>query len=279
MQTFKIAVLISGRGSNLQALIDACKSPDFPAKISVVVSNKPEAAGLGRAVEAGIPAMIVDSAFFKGNKAGFEASLIQTLEQFEVDLICLAGFMRILSPEFLSHFQDRVINIHPSLLPEFKGLDTHARALEAGARKHGCSVHVVTPGMDEGEIILQKSLKILPNDTPDSLAERVLELEHEAYVQAIRAIALKHVTIQNSCVIRSKTHNAFITKLTRQPKNNREMRMPNTQEHSHSQPVTYPASAEAVQESQEMWNWFTRLATYAAIATTAVLVFIAFIIT
>lgn len=285
MKKLRLAVLISGRGSNLQALIDACKMPDFPAEIVAVISNRPDALGLERASEAGISAMIVDSDYFKSDKAGFEDSLIRTLEGFGADLICLAGFMKILSSRFLDHFKDRVINIHPSLLPKHKGLNTHERALKAGDKTHGCSVHVVTPGMDEGEIILQRALDILPDDTADSLALRVLELEHEAYVQAVRHIAQNDVIIHNGQVVWGQV-NAFEGIRAAQPRqtpshtnsqdnnNHQNDNHPMTMENAMSQ-TNNKATPEAEEESRNMWVYFTKLSTYAAAAAIAILVFLA----
>lgn len=180
----RLAVLISGRGSNLQALIDACQNPAFPAEIAVVISNVPDAYGLQRAQKAGIATRIVNHQDFQG-KAAFEAAILDTLAEFEIDLICLAGFMRIISADFIARWPDKIINIHPSLLPAYKGLNTHERAISDGAKQAGCTVHYVIPEMDSGPIILQKSVDILPGDTPETLAARVLEQEHQAYPEAI----------------------------------------------------------------------------------------------
>ncbi len=199
----KLAVLISGRGSNLQALIDACADPAFPAEIAVVVSNNPDAAGLARAAEAGIPAMICDHRYFQGDKAAFEDSLATIIEQHGTELVCLAGFMRILGPTFLNRLRDRVINIHPSLLPAYKGLDTHERVLAAGESVHGCSVHVVTAGMDEGAVIAQKHVPVLSDDTADALAERVLAQEHLLYPAVVADIAIGALVIRQGRIERT----------------------------------------------------------------------------
>jgi phosphoribosylglycinamide formyltransferase-1 len=185
-----LAVLISGRGSNLQSLIDACRIENFPAQISVVISNKADAYGLVRAAESGIPTRVVSSKGF-ATREDFEDKLLATIADFPVNLVCLAGFMRVLTPRFIDPWQGRLINIHPSLLPKYKGLHTHERAIEAGDIMSGCTIHYVTAGVDEGDIILQRSAPILPSDTPDILAARVLEQEHIAYPEAICIIAKK----------------------------------------------------------------------------------------
>ncbi|MFD1623050.1 phosphoribosylglycinamide formyltransferase [Azospirillum griseum] len=185
----KLGVLISGRGSNLQALIDACAAPDFPAEIALVLSNKADAFGLERAAKAGIPTAVVSHRDFPGDKAAFETAMDAQLRQAGVQLVCLAGFMRLLSPLFVSLWHDALINIHPSLLPSFKGLDTHERALQAGVRFHGCTVHYVRVEMDVGPIVAQAAVPVLPDDDAHSLADRVLESEHALYPHAVRLIA------------------------------------------------------------------------------------------
>lgn len=187
-----LAILISGRGSNLQSLIDACRIDLFPAEIRVVISDKEDAYGLARAQNSNIPTRIV----LRKNhptKQDFEKKILSSLNEFEIDLICLAGFMRILSEDFISPWAGRIINIHPSLLPKHKGLHTHERALEAKDTESGCTVHYVTAGVDEGEIIIQKHVPILSGDTPETLATRVLEQEHIAYPEAIRMLAQKQL--------------------------------------------------------------------------------------
>lgn len=191
VKILKLAVFISGRGSNLQALIDACKDPAFPAEISVVLSNKPDAPGLEKARNAGIAAVSVPHKNYK-TKHEFESAVLSTLSEYDVNLICLAGFMRILSPEFIKNWAGEIINIHPSLLPAYKGIDTHERVLADGAKQTGCTVHYVVPEVDSGEIIVQKTVTVLEDDTADTLAERVLEQEHIAYPEAIKLVALKH---------------------------------------------------------------------------------------
>ena len=185
----RLAVLVSGRGSNLQALIDACATPGFPARIELVLSNEPDAFGLTRAQRANIPTKVVCHRDFP-DRSSFEGALEHVLEAAAPDLICLAGFMRILSPELVGRWSGRILNIHPSLLPAFKGLNTHARALEAGVKTHGCTVHLVTPELDAGPPVLQAEVPVLADDTPETLAARVLEAEHRIYPDAVRKLAI-----------------------------------------------------------------------------------------
>jgi phosphoribosylglycinamide formyltransferase-1 len=194
----RVAVLISGRGSNMSALIEAAKEPAYPAEIALVVSNTPEAGGLAHAQAAGIPIAVVDHRPFGKNREGFERALQAVLEANRIDLVCLAGFMRLLTAEFTAAWQGRMINIHPALLPAFRGLDTHARAIAAGATTHGATVHFVVPEMDAGPIIAQAAVPVLPGDTPESLAARVLTVEHEIYPAALRALAEGRVQIKTS---------------------------------------------------------------------------------
>ena len=178
----RVAILISGRGSNMAALVKAAQAdPDFPARIVLVLSNRPEAAGLAFAAAEGIPAAVVPSKLYGKDRAAFDAAMQAELERAGVEIICLAGFMRLLTPEFCESWSGRMINIHPALLPSFKGLDTHARALEEGVKFHGCTTHFVTPGMDEGPIILQAAVPVLDDDTEETLAARVLAEEHRIY--------------------------------------------------------------------------------------------------
>lgn len=191
-----LAVLVSGRGSNLQALIDSCSRPDFPARIAVVVSNRPNVYALDRAHAASIPTEVVEHKKYP-DRESFEAALQSVLGRYPVDLVCLAGFMRILTAGFVTPWMDRMINIHPSLLPEYKGLHTHARALADGQTQAGCTVHFVRPAMDDGPILVQRRVSVFPGDTEDELAARVLEQEHIAYPQAVRLIAEGRVRIAN----------------------------------------------------------------------------------
>jgi phosphoribosylglycinamide formyltransferase-1 len=184
----KVAVLISGRGSNLKALIDACAAPDFPAEIVLVVSNRADAGGLAYAKHAGIPTAVVEHKNF-ATREDFDAAMQAQLEKAGAQLICLAGFMRILSEGFVRAWQGRMINIHPSLLPAFKGAHVHEQVLTAGVLVSGCTVHFVTPELDSGPIILQAEVPVEPQDTPESLAARVLEAEHVLYPRALRKIA------------------------------------------------------------------------------------------
>lgn len=190
MEKLNLAVLISGRGSNLQSLIDACAQDDFPARIVMVLSNRPDAGGLERARRAGIPAETIDHKAY-ADRESFEMALHEAIAKYPVDLICLAGFMRILTASFVEKWPERILNIHPSLLPEYKGLNTHARALADGRDEAGCTVHLVRPAVDDGPILVQKRVPILPGDTPESLAARILEQEHVAYPQAIHLMAEK----------------------------------------------------------------------------------------
>jgi phosphoribosylglycinamide formyltransferase-1 len=185
----RVAILISGRGSNMTALIEAAEAKDYPAEIVLVVSNRPDAAGLDSARSSGIPTAVIDHKKFGGDRETFEQALDRELREYRIDLVCLAGFMRLLTPWFVNRWSGRMLNIHPSLLPQFKGLHTHRRALEAGATRHGATVHFVVPEMDAGPIILQGSVAVHENDTEETLAARVLELEHQLYPRALRAVA------------------------------------------------------------------------------------------
>lgn len=194
MARLKVAVLISGRGSNLQALIDACARPDFPAEIRLVLSNRADAAGLERAKRAGIPTQVIPHRDYASRDA-FDATLDGALRAAGIELVCLAGFMRLLGDAFVERWRDRVINIHPSLLPAFRGLDTHARVLAAGVRFTGCTVHFVRAAVDDGPIIVQAAVPVLPGDDSEALAARVLAAEHRAYPLALRLIAEGRVRI------------------------------------------------------------------------------------
>lgn len=184
MARLKLGVLISGRGSNLQALIDACAAPDFPAEIVLVISNKADAAGLARAQAASIRSLVISH-----RQPGFEGALDDALRGAGVELVCLAGFMRVLTADFVATWHNRLINIHPSLLPAFPGLDTHRRVLAAGVKETGCTVHFVSAEVDAGPIILQEKVPVLSGDDEDRLAARVLEAEHRIYPQAVRLLA------------------------------------------------------------------------------------------
>lgn len=196
----KVAVLISGRGSNMQALVLACARPDYPAEVVLVLSNRADAAGLGFAREAGIATAVISHKDFP-DRAGFDAAMDAELRRHGAELICLAGFMRLLDSRIIEAWRDRMINIHPSLLPSFKGLDTHERALEAGVKLAGCSVHFVRPDVDSGPIIAQAAVPVLPDDTPDSLAARILEQEHLIYPMALRLVAEGRVRLEGERAI------------------------------------------------------------------------------
>jgi len=185
----RVAILISGRGSNMSALIEAAKAPDYPAEIVGVLSNRAAAPGLAIAAAEGIATASLAQSKFPSRDM-FEDVMMQTLESWDVDLICLAGFMRVLGEDFVNRWAGRMINIHPSLLPLYRGLHTHERALADGAQVHGCTVHFVTPGLDEGAAILQAEVPVLAGDTPETLAARILIEEHRIYPEALRLLAL-----------------------------------------------------------------------------------------
>lgn len=184
-----VGILISGRGSNMTSLIEAARSPDYPAAIALVISNRPDAAGLKRATDAGIATAIIDHKAYP-DRASFDAALDRALLDAGVEIVCLAGFMRIFTPGFVEGWTGRMLNIHPSLLPAFKGTHPHAQALAAGVRLHGCTVHFVTPELDSGPIIAQAAVPVLPGDSEQSLADRVLTLEHALYPMALRLVAI-----------------------------------------------------------------------------------------
>ena len=184
----RVAILISGGGSNMAALL-ASMTGDHPARPVLVLSNDPTAGGLARAAEAGVPIAAVDHRPFHGDRPAFEAELLRHLDAAHPDILCLAGFMRVLTPGFVDRFAGRMLNIHPSLLPKYPGLNTHARALAAGDAEAGCTVHEVIPDLDAGPILGQASVPILPGDTVDSLAARVLPMEHRLYPAVLRRFA------------------------------------------------------------------------------------------
>jgi len=185
----KVAILISGRGSNMAALIKAAAVSDYPAEISVVISNKADALGLERARAAGVPTLVVESKPFGKDRAGFEAKLQAVLDQHQVELICLGGFMRLFTAEFTRRWYGRMLNIHPSLLPCFPGLDPHGQALRAGVKISGATVHFVIPETDAGPILMQGAVAVSDHDTAETLSERILEVEHRIYPDALRLLA------------------------------------------------------------------------------------------
>jgi phosphoribosylglycinamide formyltransferase 1 len=192
----RTAILISGRGSNMAALLAAAADPAYPAEIALVLANKPGAGGLARAADAGIPTATVESRAFGRDRAAFEAAMEEVLAAHGIELIALAGFMRVLTEGFVQRWSGRMVNIHPSLLPAFPGVETHARALAAGVRFHGCTVHLVTPGVDEGPIIAQAAIPVLPDDTEESLGARVLQQEHALYPAALALLASGRVRVE-----------------------------------------------------------------------------------
>ena len=205
----RVGVLISGRGSNLGALIEACKAPDYAAKIVLVISNLPSAQGLLRAESALIPALVINHKDF-ATREGFDAALDTALNEAGVELLCNAGFMRLHSEGFVASWRNRHLNVHPSLLPAFRGLHSHARVLEAGATITGCTVHFVRPEMDTGPIVAQAAVPVLPDDTPESLGARVLDAEHRLYPHALRLVASGEVRVEDEHVVRT-------TQITPQP--------------------------------------------------------------
>src|SRR6204780_1480140 len=190
----RVAVLISGRGSNMIALIEAAKAKDYPAEIVLVVSNRTNALGLARARPLGVTTAVVHHQRF-GHREAFDRAVDDELAAHRIEIVCLPGFMRLLTPWFVTHWTGRMINIHPALLPQFKGLHTHRRALEAGVTQHGATVHFVSPEMDSGPIVLQDSVPVREGDTEETLAARVLEVEHRIYPQALRLVAEGRVTL------------------------------------------------------------------------------------
>ena len=188
MARMKLGVLISGRGSNLLALIEACKASDYPAEIVLVVSNKSDAKGLEHADAAGIATTVVEHGGYLDRET-FDKAIHEKLADAGVELVCLAGFMRLLSSWFVETWRDRVLNIHPSLLPAFKGIDAHAQAIATGVKLSGCTVHIVRPEMDAGPILVQAAVPVLPGDDEDTLAARILTMEHRCYPLAVRLIA------------------------------------------------------------------------------------------
>jgi phosphoribosylglycinamide formyltransferase 1 len=193
----RTAILISGRGSNMAALIQAAAAQDYPAEISLVVSNRADAAGLEKARASGIPTAIVESKPFGKDRAGFETALQASLDRHGIELICLGGFMRLFTPDFVQRWYGRMLNIHPSLLPSFPGLDPHGQALRAGVKISGATVHFVIPQTDAGPILMQGAVGVSDHDTAETLAERVLEMEHHIYPEALRWLASGGVRLED----------------------------------------------------------------------------------
>ena len=195
----KLAILISGRGSNMKAILNAIKKQNIPIKPMVVISNKPTAMGLKIARKIGVQTEIIESKGFQGNRWEYDKKIMRILNKYGItpknSLICLAGFMRILSPEFIKKFKNRILNIHPSILPAFPGLDAQRQAIESGVSHSGCTVHFVDEGVDTGPIIVQETVKIKNGDTEETLSKRILAKEHKAYPEAVRLIAEKKISV------------------------------------------------------------------------------------
>jgi phosphoribosylglycinamide formyltransferase-1 len=192
----RVAILISGRGSNMAALIEAARFPDFPAEIVTVISNRIDAGGLEKAAASGIPATVIESKPFGKDRAGFEVVLQRALDEKNVELICLGGFMRLFTAEFVQRWYGKMLNIHPSLLPSFPGLDPHGQALATGVKISGATVHFVIPETDAGPIVMQGAVTVADDDTADTLAERILMLEHRIYPEALRLLASGKVRLE-----------------------------------------------------------------------------------
>ena len=202
MSRKRVGVLISGRGSNMAALIEAANDKNYPAEIALVLSNRPNAGGLAVARSAGIATDVIDHTVFGKDRAVFDGTMQVVLEEHGIDIVCLAGFMRLLTPAFVAQWPERMLNIHPSLLPAFQGLDTHKRALEADAKIHGATVHFVTADLDSGPIIMQGAVSVRDSDTEAELAARVLKVEHRIYPAALKLVAEGRVRVTDSrCLI------------------------------------------------------------------------------
>jgi phosphoribosylglycinamide formyltransferase-1 len=202
----RVAILISGRGSNMAALIDAAKSADFPAEIVAVISNRADAPGLEKAAASGIATVVIESKPFGKDRAGFEAVLQRALDEKKVDLICLGGFMRLFTAEFVQHWYGRMLNIHPALLPSFPGLDPHGQALQAGVKISGATVHFVIPETDAGPIIMQGAVTVADDDTAETLSQRILGIEHRIYPEALRLLASGKLRLEGDiCKIAGST--------------------------------------------------------------------------
>lgn len=203
MAKARVAVLISGRGANMSALIEAAKAPDYPAEIVLVLSNQPDVGGVKNAHLAGLPTAVVDHARFGKDRESFERAVDAALAPHRIDIVCLAGFMRMLTPWLVTRWKGRMLNIHPALLPAFKGLNTHERALSAGVKIHGATVHFVVPEVDSGPIIAQAAVPVLDGDTPDTLAARVLAVEIRIYPMALALVASGRAVIATDGTVRS----------------------------------------------------------------------------
>ncbi len=196
MTRLRLAIIISGRGSNMDAILSAAQAPDYPAEPTLVLSNRPDAQGLDTAAAQGIATCTIDHKPFGKNREAFEREMDKVLQAASIDIIALAGFMRVLTPWFVQRWSGRLINIHPSLLPKYPGLHTHQRAIEAGDDEAGCSVHWVTEGVDEGQVVAQARIAIRPGDTPETLASRVLPQEHQLYPEALKLACMQIIERQ-----------------------------------------------------------------------------------
>ena len=202
----RVAILISGRGSNMAALIQTATAADFPAEIAVVISNRADAGGLAKAGASGVPTLTIESKPFGKDRAAFEAVLQSALDEYRIDLICLGGFMRLFTADFVQSWHGRMLNIHPSLLPSFPGLDPHGQALNAGVKISGATVHFVIPETDAGPIVMQGAVAVGDDDTPDTLAARILEIEHRIYPDALRLVASGRTRLEgDSCKTTGRT--------------------------------------------------------------------------
>jgi phosphoribosylglycinamide formyltransferase 1 len=213
----RVAILISGRGSNMVALIKAASSADFPAQIAVVISNRADAAGLALAGATGIPTVTIESKPFGKDRAAFETELQSTLDAHGVELICLAGFMRLFTAEFVQRWFGRMLNIHPSLLPSFPGLDPHGQALDAGVKVSGATVHFVTPETDAGPIVMQGVVPVSDDDTPETLSTRILAIEHRIYPEALRLLASNRLRLDGAICRLDSSARAEDTMISPQP--------------------------------------------------------------
>jgi len=210
----RVAILISGRGSNMTALVEAARAQDFPAETVVVISNKADAAGLLRARAAGIPAIAIESKAYGQDRAGFETKLQAALDDYRVDLICLGGFMRLFTAAFVQRWHGRMLNIHPSLLPSFPGLDPHGQALRAGVKISGATVHFVIPETDAGPIVMQGAVAVRDDDTAETLSARILEIEHRIYPEALRLVAGGGARLEDDIcksTANAKSHDSLIS--------------------------------------------------------------------
>ena len=274
----KTAVLISGRGSNMQALIDDMKLPGAPYRVSVVISNKLDAPGLDKARAAGVPAEVVNYKVY-GTREAFERELDMKLNDYGVQLVVLAGFMRLLTPWFVERWRDRMINIHPSLLPLYPGLNTHKRAIDAGDKQAGCTVLFVRPEMDVGPIILQASVPIQPGDTPEVLADRVLKEEHKIYPAAVRLIAENRVNVFDEHVLlpapmrqRRMKANPLMSRCPCQIRfTSIKIDLQEIIMASHSEPQV---PAALMRRRRNDWHHFTRAIIYNCIAVGSLLLFL-----